>query len=77
LRREIEGRLAWAAPCVGTGGEMYKTRCGWGRWRWVHIRKCQKCGHEHRILGNDSRLRPSLPPGAIKCAVCDGLVFLG
>jgi len=42
-------------------------------WRWVHIRHCEN-GHTMRILGNDTRKPPSLPPGAIKCAQCESLV---
>jgi hypothetical protein len=45
----------------------YKTRAGFGVWRWVHIRICKACNREYKILGNDSRRRPSLPPGAIRC----------
>lgn len=56
---------------------LQKTRCGFGRWRWLHIRHCSVCKAEHRILGNDTKLPPSLPPGAIKCATCGGLVVLG
>jgi len=39
-----------------------------GYWRWVHIRKCATCGLEVKLLGNDTRMRPSLPPGAIICS---------
>ena len=55
---------------------LYKTRAGWGVWRWLHVQTCSKCKAEHRILGNNTKQRPSLPPGAIKCSTsgCDGLV---
>ena len=43
------------------------------RWRWVHIRFC-KNGHEARILGGDTRRKPGLPPGAIRCPVCEEVV---
>ena len=41
-----------------------------GYWRWVHVRTC-KNNHSVRILGNDTRRSPSLPPGAIRCPVCE------
>jgi len=53
-----------------------KKRQFWGHWRWLHERACSQCGRVHNILGNDTRLTPSLPPGAIKCE-CGGLVNLG
>ena len=47
----------------------------WGYWRWVHIRTCEHCQKETRILGGDTRRSPSLPPGAIYCPHCEtGLV---
>lgn len=48
-----------------------------GHWRWVHIRICQNCKNTVRILGNDTRMRPDLPPGAISCPHCNALVSLG
>ena len=51
---------------------LYKEQF-FGHWRWVHIRTC-KNGHETRILGNDTRRIPTLPPGAIKCSQCDEVV---
>lgn len=53
---------------------LYKMRGGFGFWRWVHIRKCSKCQKEHHIMGNKTNMKPSLPPGAMKCEHCDGLV---
>ena len=48
----------------------------WGHWRWVHHRTCKTCGQEVKILGNDTRLRPSLPPGAILCPKCGAQITL-
>jgi hypothetical protein len=59
-----------------SGPGLYKTRGGWGYWRWVHVRRCEKCGARHNVLGNDTRLRPCLPVGAIMCH-CGGLIPLG
>ena len=52
-----------------------KARSGWGRWRWLHERKCAACGRVWKILGNDTRHRPGLGSGAIRCD-CGGLVRL-
>ena len=55
-------------PIAGT----LEKRQFYGHWRWVHIRYCGN-DHVNRILGNDTRRRPGLPPGAIKC-YCGSLV---
>lgn len=47
-----------------------------GYWRWVHIRICKGCNKEIRVLGNDTRMRPSLGPGAIRCSHCGKWVTL-
>ena len=49
-----------------TGSTLQKTQC-FGYWRWVHLRKCSKCGDVTKILGNDTRRPPSLGVGAILC----------
>ena len=54
---------------------LYK-RQFFGYWRWVHVRVCANCATEVHILGVDTRLRPSLPPGGIKCSKCDYIVSL-
>ncbi len=41
----------------------------YGYWRWVHLLTCAACGVTVRLLGNDTRRKPSLSPGAIVC-VC-------
>jgi hypothetical protein len=53
---------------------LYKSQTGFGRWRWVHVRKC-RCGKEHHIIGNDTKRAPLLPPGAIMCE-CGEKVYL-
>jgi hypothetical protein len=59
-----------------TSSYLFKKHTGFGQWRWVHVRYCQICKVEHHVLGNDTRMRPSLPPGAIVCD-CGGLIPLG
>ena len=59
-----------------TGSTLSK-RQFFGHWRWVHLRICSNCGHEVRILGNDTRRKPELPPGAIRCPKCEHNVPLG
>jgi len=61
-----------------TGSTLMKARVGFG-WRWKHLRICPKCKAQHWILGNNTKMKPELPPGAVVCGVkgCDGLVPLG
>lgn len=58
---------------------LYKTRAGFGVWRWVHVRYCPNCGKETHILGVNSTMRPQLGIGAIRCnnGICSGLINLG
>jgi len=49
---------------------LYKQQF-FGYWRWVHIRQCPECGKSTKILGNDTRRLPMLPPGAIYCPHCN------
>jgi hypothetical protein len=53
----------------------YKTRSGRGQWRWVRERKCTQCGRVYKILGNNSRGRPQLGRGGIRCD-CGAIVIL-
>lgn len=54
-----------------------KVRHGFGRWRWLHHLACCGCGHVMKLLGADSRRAPTLPPGAVRCPVCEGTIGLG
>lgn len=54
---------------------LYKKQTGFGSWRWVHVRKCRRCGEEHHITGNSTKQPPTLPPGAIMCK-CGEKVYL-
>jgi hypothetical protein len=55
---------------------MEKSR-RFGYWVWIVNRTCRDCGAEHRMVAGDTRRAPSLPPGAIRCYNCDGLVIMG
>jgi len=46
-----------------------------GHWRWVHVLTCPN-GHVMRLLGGDTRRRPQLFPGAVRCA-CGADIRLG
>lgn len=46
---------------------LLEKRQFWGHWRWVHRLTCGSCGKVTKLLGNDTRRGPSLPPGAIIC----------
>ena len=42
-----------------------------GYWRWIHIRICEHCHKETKILGGNTKKSPDLPPGAIICPHCN------
>ena len=48
-----------------------------GHWRWVHHRICPNCGHDNKLLGNDTRRPPSLPRGGVQCSKCGEVVRMG
>lgn len=47
-----------------------------GHWVWIVKRYCENCKQEHRIVAGDTRRRPQLGRGAIRCPKCEGIVKL-